>query len=103
MGCQNSTLPVAVYGCLDTASPKLLWIKVWMNNCDPQLVGRWHLEYLLETKVMPLMLRVDRGSETGTMATIHAFLWRTNPDDKDLIDSIIYGPSTSNQVIQFTM
>ena len=76
MGYQNSTFPVAVYGCLDSASRKLLWIKVWMNNCDPQLVGRWYLGYLLETKVMPPMLRVDRGSETGTMATSHAFLRR---------------------------
>ena len=99
MGYQNSTFPIAVYGCLDSASRKLLWIKVWMNNCDPQLVGRWYMEYLLETKVMPSMLRIDRGSETGTMATIHAFLRRNNPDDLDPVDSILYGPSTSNQVI----
>jgi hypothetical protein len=57
------------------------------------------MEYLLETKVMPSMLRIDRGSETGTMATIHAFLRRNNPDDLDPVDSILYGPSTSNQVI----
>ena len=75
-----------------------------MNNCDPQLVGRWYLEYLLESKVMPSMLRIDRGSETGTMATIHAFLRRNNQDDlNDPVDSILYGPSTSNQVIQFTI
>ena len=104
MGYQNSTFPIAVYGCLDSASRKLLWIKVYMNNCDPQLVGRWYLEYLLESKVMPSMLRIDRGSETGTMATIHAFLRRNNQGDlNDPVDSILYGPSTSNQVIQFTI
>ena len=53
---------------------------------------------------MPSMLRIDRGSETGTMATIHASLRRNNQDDlNDPVDSILYGPSTSNQVIQFTV
>ena len=48
MGYQNSTFPIAVYGCLDSASRKLLWIKVWMNNCDPQLVGRtWNISWKL--------------------------------------------------------
>ena len=101
MGYQNSTFPIAVYGCLDTASRKLLWLKVWMSNHDPQLIGRWYLEYLLETKVMPCMLRVDKGTETGTMATMHAFLRRNQDDGIDPVCTVIYGPSTSNQVIFF--
>ena len=28
MGYQNSTFPIAIYGCLDTASRKLMWIRV---------------------------------------------------------------------------
>ena len=47
MGYQNSTFPIAVYGCIDTASRKVLWIHVWTNNSDPQLIGRWYLEYAL--------------------------------------------------------
>ncbi len=38
MGFQNSTFPIAVYGCLDTASRKLLWLRVWMSNHNPQLI-----------------------------------------------------------------
>ena len=28
MGYQNSTFPLAIYGCIDTASRKLLWIRI---------------------------------------------------------------------------
>ena len=43
---------------------------------------------------MPSMMRLDRGKETGMMATIHAFL-RRNHDMGEPCDSIVYGPSTS--------
>jgi len=79
MGFQNSTFPLAIYGCLDTASRKLLWLRVWNKNCDPQLIGRWYLEHVMETKLIPAMIRVDKGTETGTMATIHAFLQGITP------------------------
>ena len=42
-------------------------------------------------------LRIDKGTETGKMATMHAFL-RKHHGDMDPIDTVIYGPSTSNQV-----
>ena len=40
MGYQNSTFPLAIYGCIDTASRKLLWLKVWVSNSDPKIIGR---------------------------------------------------------------
>lgn len=100
MGFQNSTFLLAIYGCLDTASRKLLWFRVWNENCDPQLIACWYLEHVVETKVIAAMIRVDKGTETGTMATIHAFLRRHHTDVTDPMDTILYGPSTSNQVSQ---
>ena len=44
MGFQNSTFPIAVYGCLDTCSRKVLWIKVWASNSHPKLIGRFYLD-----------------------------------------------------------
>ena len=41
MGYQNSTFPLAVYGCIDTASRKLLWLRIWVTNSDPKVIGRW--------------------------------------------------------------
>ena len=87
MGYQNSTYPLAVYGCMDTASRKLLWLKIWVTNSDPKLVGRY-LEHLMETRIIYSLMRLGKGTETGVMATMHAFL-RKNHND---------GPSTSNQV-----
>lgn len=100
MGYQNSTFPLAIYGCLDTASRKLLWLRVWITNSDPLVIGRWYLEYLYESRMMPTYLRVDRGTETGIMATIHAYLHDNHSILDDPADSVIHGPSTSNQVRQ---
>ena len=98
MGFQNSTYPLAVYGCIDTSSRKLLWIKVWVTNSNPHIVGRWYLEYLYETRTIAEFLRMDKGTETGVMATMHSFLRNHHGDLDDASDSVIYGPSTSNQV-----
>ena len=88
---------LAFYGCLDTASRKLLWLRIWTSNCNPKVVGQWYLDYLYETRVIPAMLRVDRDSDTGIMATMHVFL-RRHHGDMDPGDTVVYGPSTANQV-----
>ena len=98
MGYQNSTYPLAIYSCMDTASRKLLWLKVWTGNCNPQLIRKWYLEYLFESRVMASIIRLDKGTETGTLATMHAFLRRHHDDGIDPVDIVVYGPSTSNQV-----
>ena len=98
MGYRNSTFPLAVYRCIDTASRKLLWLRAWVTNSNPKVVGRWHLEYLYESRVMPSILRLDKGTETGIITTMHAFL-RQSHGDMDPCDTVIYGPSTSNQVL----
>ena len=45
---------------------------------------------------------IDKGSETGTLATMHCFLPRQHSDvetDEDAVKTVIYSPSTSNQVV----
>ena len=66
--------PPWIYGCIDTATRKMLWLRIWVTNSDPNIIGRWYLEHLYETRVMPSFIRVDKGTETGVMATMHAFL-----------------------------
>ena len=98
MGYQRDTFPIAIYGCIDTASRKLLcWIKVWSSNSDPELVGRWYFDHLYESRFIARRLRIDKGTETGNLATIHAFLRRQH-GDMEPKDTVIYGPSTANQV-----
>ena len=47
---------------------------------------------------MSSYLRLDRGTETGVMSTIHAFLHKNHDMDVEPTDTVIYGPSTANQV-----
>lgn len=99
MGYQNSTFPIAIYGCLDSCSRKLLWANVWTDNSNPKLIARFYLEHLYKSRIISRYLRLDRGTETGHMAAIHAFIRQEHSDVRDSTETIIYGPSTSNQVI----
>jgi len=67
MGFQNWTFPLAIYGCMDTASRKMLWLRVWTSNSKPEIIGRWYLEYLFESRKLACFLRTDKGTETGIM------------------------------------
>ena len=73
MEYKNSTFPLAVYGCLDTASRKILWLRIWVTNYDPRVVGRWYLEQLMECKTISRMIRLDKATETGVLATCMHF------------------------------
>lgn len=46
-------------------------------------------------------VKFDKDTETGVMATMHAYLRRNHSDIDDPLDTILYGPSTSNQVTRF--
>ena len=64
---------------------------MWTDNCDPKHVACWYLEYLYETRVMASNIRIDKGSETGDLATMHAFLRSQHGDVDDPTDTVIYG------------
>ena len=55
--------------------------------------------YLFFIQVISKYLRLDKGTETGHMATIHAFL-RQEQDEE--ADTVFYGPSTNNKERQLT-
>ena len=97
MSFQKDTFPLAIYGCLDTASRKLLFLKIGPSNSDPMVIGLWYLEFLYEAKKIGSKIRIDKGTETGKMATLHTYL-RSKHGDMDALDTVMYGKSTSNQV-----
>lgn len=101
MGYQNSTFPLAIYGCIDTASRRIMFLRVWVTNSKPEVVARWYLQYLYKSKIVPDYIRIDKGTETKSMAEIHCFLRHHHGDLEDPTESVIYGPSTSNQVREF--
>ena len=97
MGFENWTFPLGVYGCYDTASRKVMFLKVWTSNSSPLLVGRWYFDHIFETKKIPSIIRLDRGTETGVLASIQAFL-RRNHEDMAPEDTVQYGTSTTNRI-----
>ena len=92
MGYQNSTFPLAIYGCIDTASRKMMFLRVWVTNSKPEVIGRWYTEFLQAHQIVPDYLRIDKGSETTVMAQIQCFLRKEHGDLVDPISSIIFGP-----------
>ncbi|KAJ7377164.1 hypothetical protein OS493_030363 [Desmophyllum pertusum] len=70
MDFAKDTFPLAVYGMQDVFSGYLVYLKVWMSNSNPKLIGRWYLDHLNKSKVISCRLILDKGTETG-MATIH--------------------------------
>ena len=98
MGYQNSTFPLAIYGAIDTASRKILWLKIWTSNSCPKRVAKWYLQYLYDVRQIASLIRIDKGTER-VMATMHAYL-RQNHGDMNSAGTVPYGPSTSNQVFR---
>ena len=98
MGFQNSTFPIAIYGCLDTFSRKFVFLRVWTSNSDPSLIGKFYMEFLLDGKKMPTYLRMDKGTETGLMGTIHTYLISKFGNMENPTKFVEYGPSTSNKI-----
>ena len=60
-----------------------------MNNCDPQLVSRCYMEYLLETKIMPSMLRIDHSQTMQYDSWLIHRSGQIHATTMDLIDRFI--------------
>lgn len=103
MGFQNWTFPLAIYGSIDTCSRKILWIKVWTTNSDPKYPALWYYQYLKKSKIIARHLRIDKGTETVDMTCFHAITIQhiTGISEEEAADSVLYGPSTSNQVCYY--
>ena len=97
-GYQNWRFPLGVYGFIDTFSRKMLSLSVVHSNSDPLIIGKLYLDLLYETKFMPCIIRMDKGTETGKLATMHVYLLSQSDTFDDPMDAIIYGPSTSNKI-----
>ena len=62
------------------------------------ILGRKYLQFLQEVRTLPRFIRIDFGAETGKMATIQTNLSSKVSDLDDPVDSVIYGPSTTNKI-----
>ena len=53
---------------------------MWVKNRIPELVALWYFEFVYKTRVIPNYICIDKGSKTGTIATMHCFLCRQHSD-----------------------
>ena len=124
-GYQKSMFPLCIYGAQDTYSGRIQFLRIWTSNNDPNIIGRFYLDYLFESKgkrldlnqfigdnntiifdfanfvllsVLPQNIRVDKGTETGVTATMHCCLRENYGDLEDPTESVLYGPSTQNKI-----
>ena len=88
-----------IYDCLDTFLRKILYLFVCYSNSDPRMIGKTYLEYLCREKMMPSFLRIDKGTETGKMVTVHVYLINEFEVMDDPVEAVIYGPSTNWKMV----
>ena len=96
-GYQNWTFPLGLYGCINTFSRKMLFLYVCQSNSYPHVIARRYFDFLYDSRVLPKFLRIDKGSETGKMATLHAYLTSKLGIMEDPTDSVTYGPFNTNK------
>ena len=48
--------------------------------------------------VISKCLRLDKGTETGVMATIHSMIWSITNETAHAEETVRFGPSTNNKV-----
>lgn len=89
-----------IHACIDGFSRRLIWLKVTKSNNDPEITAKFFMESIAEVGGCPTILRTDRGTENGIMATAQAFLRRNHDDSLAGIKAHRFGSSHSNQRIE---
>ena len=62
-----------IHGCVDGFSRKLLWLKVATTNNDPLVIANYYLQHIKTHKIVPNLIRMDKGSENIYCDDLQAF------------------------------
>ena len=81
-----------IHGCIDGFSRRVIWLRVTRTNNDPNVISRFFLESIQQVGGCPTIVRTDRGTENGLMATAQCFLRR---NDQDPLSSLWFIPQQS--------
>lgn len=91
---------LAISGCIDGYSRKVLWLVCQASNKDPGVIAQNYVQCVSEFGKIPMRLRTDCGTENGTMVAMHCTLRSSHTDDFAGAASHMYGSSTANQRIE---
>lgn len=89
---------VAISGCIDGFSIKMLWLEAYKTNNDPKIIAGYFMDAVISAGGCPTKLRLDLGTENGHLAEMQHFLHFSEYQAET--DSITFGPSTGNQQIE---
>ena len=69
-----------IHGCVDGFSRKIIWLFVGSTNNDPLIIASYYLQVVKENRVVPRLVRADRGSENSVLGGIQRFFRRNHVD-----------------------
>lgn len=84
---------IALSGCIDGYSRKLLWLEAYSTNNNPKVILGYYLTAVSEMHGCPAKIRADMGTENGMVELAQKLLCRNE-------NSFVYGKSTTNQRIE---
>lgn len=91
---------LAIHGCVDGFSRKVLWLDVATTNNKPQVVAYYYLQCLQEFKCLPCIVRTDKGTENTVIELLQQALRFDHSDKNAREKSYIKGKSTANERIE---
>ena len=98
--CKLDAFGFEIYGVIDAYSRFIVWIYIGVSAHTSISCVRQFLDTVKERKIIPRILRSDRGVETGLIAAAHHRLRQVHEPDISLNDCFFYGTSTKNQRIE---
>ncbi|KAJ8667926.1 hypothetical protein QAD02_009589 [Eretmocerus hayati] len=89
-----------IYGIIDGYSRKLLVLEVATTNNNPRVIGHYYLRKVQKLGYIPVLMRVDNGTECGIMEDLHVTFRLFDQDNNAGVRSFLKGKSTANQRIE---
>ncbi|KAJ8049043.1 hypothetical protein HOLleu_01595 [Holothuria leucospilota] len=91
---------VAINGCIDGFSSRVLWLRANSTNNDPRIIAGYFMETVESGGGCPLLISADRGTENSTVERLQIFLRRNGNDNYAEQASFRHGASHHNQRIE---
>ena len=92
---------ICINGCVDGYSRKIVWCKAYFTSSDPHVISGYFIEAVEGMGGTPRCIRTDKGTENVVMQNLQCFLRRNGTDRRAGNRSVIIGPSTANQRIEY--
>lgn len=72
---------IFIHGGIDGFSRKILWLELATTNKDPSVITHYYLKTIEKLKIVPAIIRSDRGTENNTVEEVQIVLCSTHNDN----------------------